>query len=257
MLNNSVVPLYDLHDYFRRARRQVADRIIKHLGGTPPAEARKLAELVFKDPLTKLWNHNGAIEQINTLIDEANRLNFGKPSEQDCFITIAFLDIDDFGQFNKRHGQTTGDRVLTGVAKALHTDLRPGDVAMRLGGEEILVVGITHDETASTTFAHRIVAVVQNTIVEAPDGQKLKVTASVGTTRLHPKSIAKIEGFGPDHAHTIFGMAIEFANQAMKYVKAHGKNGGVYFNFDNNVEPHPLPPQIHLAADRVQAISSP
>ncbi len=52
-------------------------------------------------------------------------------------ITILFLDLDDFGQFNKRFGHIVGDKVLRRVATALREVVDPQqDVLVRYGGDE-------------------------------------------------------------------------------------------------------------------------
>jgi diguanylate cyclase (GGDEF)-like protein len=53
---------------------------------------------------------------------------------------VLFLDLDGFKEINDVYGHETGDLVLQTVADRLRTNLRPGDRAFRLGGDEFLVV---------------------------------------------------------------------------------------------------------------------
>ena len=55
-------------------------------------------------------------------------------------ISIIFLDIDQFGQFNKRYDHVTGDRVLEQVARTIERELDPDlTVLCRYGGDEFAV----------------------------------------------------------------------------------------------------------------------
>ncbi|MBS1724034.1 MAG: diguanylate cyclase [Armatimonadetes bacterium] len=55
-------------------------------------------------------------------------------------VTIAFIDLNDFGAYNKRHGHIVGDRVLKAVAQALTQVIdSSADVLVRYGGDEFAI----------------------------------------------------------------------------------------------------------------------
>jgi IMP dehydrogenase len=55
-------------------------------------------------------------------------------------ITLLFLDIDCFGQFNKRFGHVVGDMVLKRVAAVLRQHLDPNqEILCRYGGDEFCI----------------------------------------------------------------------------------------------------------------------
>jgi diguanylate cyclase (GGDEF)-like protein len=67
---------------------------------------------------------------------------------------VLFLDLDGFKEINDVHGHETGDLVLQTVANRLRTNLRPGDRAFRLGGDEFLVM--VNSSQASQQIAVRL-----------------------------------------------------------------------------------------------------
>ncbi len=64
-------------------------------------------------------------------------------------LTIIFLDIDDFGQYNKKFGHIVGDRVLQIVAESLREMLdEDRDMLVRYGGDEFVIATIRYQATA-------------------------------------------------------------------------------------------------------------
>lgn len=75
-------------------------------------------------------------------------------------VTIIFLDLDDFGQYNKRYGHIVGDRVLQKVAKYLGElvdDSR--DILVRYAGDEFAIGTIR-----TRAEAERLVEIIQHRI---------------------------------------------------------------------------------------------
>lgn len=64
-------------------------------------------------------------------------------------ITIVLFDLDNFGQFNKKHGHVIGDTVLKSVAEVFKTSVDTNlDLVCRYGGDEFGIVSIRNaDET--------------------------------------------------------------------------------------------------------------
>jgi diguanylate cyclase (GGDEF)-like protein len=94
--------------------------------------AQALYELAILDPLTNLYNRRFSEERLRTEIARADR--FGNP------LIAMVLDLDDFKGINDRYGHAAGDFVLKEFARRLSKATRGLDVAVRLGGDEFLVI---------------------------------------------------------------------------------------------------------------------
>lgn len=122
----------------------------------------------IRDPLTGAFSRRSGEEllALQSLIADRS----GAP------LALAFLDLDDFKTINDRYGHEAGDRVLAGVAARIQRNLRAGDMLVRWGGEEfLLVLPNTRREVAKRLFAERL---RQTDLGQRPDGRP--VTASVG-----------------------------------------------------------------------------
>lgn len=66
-------------------------------------------------------------------------------------ITILFIDLNDFGQYNKRHGHVVGDAVIREFAATLEACVDPmRDVLVRYGGDEFAIGTIRARHEAET-----------------------------------------------------------------------------------------------------------
>ena len=85
------------------------------------------------DHLTLIRNRRSLESEFHRLWRDASRRK--KP------ISVLFIDIDRFKQFNDTHGHAAGDRVLTATALVINRSLnRPLDLCCRWGGEEFLAL---------------------------------------------------------------------------------------------------------------------
>ncbi|MBI4985892.1 MAG: GGDEF domain-containing protein [Rhodocyclales bacterium] len=126
---------------------------------------------------------------------------------------LAVCDIDHFKAVNDTHGHLIGDEVLVVLAQLMHKSFRLADQLFRFGGEEFVVV-------LQPTRLDHVVNVFERfrRNVEAhPFSRVGHATISIGVTRLLATDTP------PD--------AIDRADEALYYVKQHGRNqAAVYEN---------------------------
>lgn len=84
------------------------------------------------DHLTALWNKEAGEELLDSCIRTAK-------AQSTSFLAV-LLDINDLDTVNKRCGHQEGDRILQRVAEKIRSSLQTGDFAIRLGGDEFLLV---------------------------------------------------------------------------------------------------------------------
>jgi diguanylate cyclase (GGDEF)-like protein len=114
---------------------------------------RELQHLVQTDALTGLRNRH-ALDQVLPV-----GVGVGSGDWQQC--SVAFLDIDHFGDYNHLHGDDQGDQVLRQVAATIRAVARRSDMVFRKGGEEIVVVLPETPAEAARSAAERMREAVQ------------------------------------------------------------------------------------------------
>src|SRR6266704_918758 len=89
-------------------------------------------QLAMVDPLTGLYNRRFAEQRLAAEVARSERK--GHP------LTILTLDLNSFKQINDTYGHPAGDQVLQEFAARLNQVIRGADLAVRLGGDEFLVL---------------------------------------------------------------------------------------------------------------------
>jgi diguanylate cyclase (GGDEF)-like protein/PAS domain S-box-containing protein len=94
----------------------------------------KLLYLSEHDALTEIWNRRKFDSELHKYASLKTRYPAKEPS------ALAIIDIDHFKAINDEHGHDVGDKVIQGVAKYFHDNLRVTDFVARVGGEEFAVI---------------------------------------------------------------------------------------------------------------------
>jgi diguanylate cyclase (GGDEF)-like protein len=112
-------------------------------------QRRMLEHLAHVDGLTELANRRRFDEMYEAEWQRSRRN--GRP------LSLALLDIDAFKQYNDHYGHPAGDRALRATAGGLR---RPGDLAARYGGEELVLLLPDTDSAQAQQVVRTICAAI-------------------------------------------------------------------------------------------------
>jgi diguanylate cyclase (GGDEF)-like protein len=171
-------------------------RLLRHRAITALTEARR-GEVT--DPLTGLFNRRGLERSGPDCWHQSARA--GLP------VAAFVVDIDHFKQINDTRGHAAGDEILRGLGQLLSAWTRPGAVAVRLGGEEFLVLCAMPPGHAPTV-AERLRRAIEREL--AP------ITVSIGVYEAVPAEADPV----PDAIWS----AVNIADHALYLAKSTGRN---------------------------------
>ncbi|MEQ9724046.1 GGDEF domain-containing protein [Pseudomonas sp. WHRI 8822A] len=149
------------------------------------AELDALENRAHHDPLTGLPNRAA----LARFLPRAQQRNQGT---QDG-LAVLYLDLDGFKPVNDRYGHAAGDQVLREAASRMRGCLRSGDLVVRLGGDEFLMIlQVAADDAA--TQARQVGERTLQALV-APiqwENQPLQIGCSIGGA-LWPQDDTELE----------------------------------------------------------------
>ncbi len=96
------------------------------------------------DDLTGLLNVRGFTEQAEKI--------FGVSARHNRNITLACLDVDDFGKMHERFGRKECDELLRVVGRKIAASLRASDIAGRMGEDEFAILLPETDESGAKSM---------------------------------------------------------------------------------------------------------
>ena len=179
----------------------VAARYIIVLRTQRDAALREIAlleQLSERDPLTGLMNRRVVEERFAGL-------------RQQGFDTFALIDLDKFKGVNDLYGHQIGDQALIACANALRGGDDRDSIAMRLGGEEFVVL-LRGPDTHARAEAMRVA--IPDRITTEVEGIDTPVTASMGLVAI-PRASKEPLSFDELYSR---------ADQLLYHAKASGRN---------------------------------
>lgn len=210
------------YEYIRSPLRDARGEVAGVAGFARDVTARKAAEeraryLAEFDALTGLPN-------LSQLPGHLVRLLASRPTAQPALFC---LDLDHFKNINDSLGHSVGDRVLQAVAIRVREILATGDLAVRQGGDELVIlVAERGGVSALAQLAQQLLEAVAQPI--QVEGRELRVSMSIGIA-LCPLDGRDIETL------------LKNADAALHGAKSAGRNAYRFFEPEMNAR----------AADRV------
>lgn len=146
-----------------------------------------------------------------------NRLAYQERSAQELArwkrfktpLCLFVWDVDNFKHINDTYGHKAGDKVLTTIAKLLHTQIRETDFLARYGGEEFVMLTSGADVNAARELAEKLRKAVETCGFHFR-GEAVTITITCGISAFR-------DG---DTAESVF----ERADKAMYRAKQAGRN---------------------------------
>ena len=86
--------------------------------------------LATTDELTGAWTRKFGLEEVSHELERAHRTG--------ATLVLAFVDVDGLKQVNDSQGHLAGDALLRLVGETLRANVRPYDVIVRYGGDELV-----------------------------------------------------------------------------------------------------------------------
>jgi diguanylate cyclase (GGDEF)-like protein len=147
---------------------------------------KMLEDMINIDGLTELYNHRYFCDTLTEKVKIGNREN--KP------VSMIFIDIDHFKQYNDTYGHQKGDYILRKIGEIIKDNVRVDDIAARYGGEEFAVILPNTNEVQAMDIAEHLRKKIESTYFEGEESQpKGKVTASMGVSVYPDKSRSDVE----------------------------------------------------------------
>ncbi|MES3014755.1 MAG: GGDEF domain-containing protein [Pseudomonadota bacterium] len=163
-----------------------------------------------RDPLTNLANRRHFQSVMTTLCGQGGFEG-----------ALLLVDIDHFKHVNDVQGHAAGDQVLVEVARRLNDAVRSGDLVVRWGGEEFLILAPRAANEQAEQVAARVLRILGQTPItvgNGADAQALHITASVGYARFP---------LPPYDAEVPWEQAVNLADMALYTAKNQGRNRAV------------------------------
>ncbi len=131
----------------------------------------RLAVMAYYDALTGLPNRSYVDQYITKIVEMSLRA--------DKFLGVLYIDLNKFKPINDTYGHATGDEVLKEIAARLKTAIRKTDAAVRVGGDEFLILapGMAKPDDISGVSTKIKTAICEPMLI---DGKTLEVGASLG-----------------------------------------------------------------------------
>jgi diguanylate cyclase (GGDEF)-like protein len=140
----------------------------------------RLEEESITDSLTGVYNRRYLERRLGEEYSHAREFN--------APLSILLIDVDEFKEINDNAGHTAGDQVIVKLAMLMKNMIRGGDVLVRFGGDEFLVIALNTPAQDAASLAEKLLTRVasQPFLVngERQNNKEIHTTISVGVAEL-------------------------------------------------------------------------
>jgi len=195
-----------------------------HIEPTGLIEFRHLA-IAFNTMCETVRSHTAQLEILSTtdaLTNIANRRSFDEALDREWRhairdqqpISMLYLDIDYFKNYNDYYGHQKGDSCLKNIAQLIQKHARrPADLAARYGGEEFVVLLSDTDGDGAQAIANSLIEDINQFCYPHEKSEiSSHITVSIGIATLSPTEALK-----PEHL-------VRLADKALYRAKSEGRN---------------------------------
>jgi diguanylate cyclase (GGDEF)-like protein len=113
-----------------RMQKQVSDQV--EALGKMEERTEEVYKIAVLDPLTGLFNRRSGEQRLGVEIARCQR--------HGCPLTVLTLDLDGLKNVNDKFGHAAGDALIKYFSERLTKAIRGSDLAVRIGGDEFLLI---------------------------------------------------------------------------------------------------------------------
>jgi diguanylate cyclase (GGDEF)-like protein len=158
---------------------RLALRPVERMKERLTAERAQFEALAHEDPLTGLPNKRAFHDRLDAELGRAAREYYP--------VAVVVMDLDRFKQINDTWGHAVGDEALVKLSKAVQAELRAGDFAGRMGGDEFTLALVRADAHSAERVLNRLRDSLAKVSI-GPAGEHLGFSAGIAEFPRHARN---------------------------------------------------------------------
>lgn len=136
--------------------------------------------LAIRDGLTNLFNHR--------YINEILAKELGDAKVESSCLSLIFVDVDKFKEFNDTYGHHNGDVILRELGSLMRENVRKKDFVARWGGEEFVIVCPKTEGPTAVQLAETLrKTIADHAFMQGEQIAPVKITISAGVAYSRPE----------------------------------------------------------------------
>jgi diguanylate cyclase (GGDEF)-like protein/putative nucleotidyltransferase with HDIG domain len=147
---------------------------------------KELENMVHKDGLTGVYNHRFFCDALK------QQVLYSEKQQQS--ISMLFIDIDYFKEYNDLYGHQKGDEALRVIGDLLNSSIKQGQIVARYGGEEFAMILPNTEEKEAIRIAEQIRSTIEKTYFSGQENQPNgNLTVSLGISTYPNKAKSDLD----------------------------------------------------------------